>query len=332
MKKTILLIGTIVLLYSCKKDNAGSQGQGNVALTTDSIKILESNIPAGFYTDLTFTNETTGYAVSRTGMIIKTTDTGHTWVTLNSGVNFYLTKVQFTSTSNGYVVGGDETGSFLLKTTNAGQSWEKINLNSKDAGYPFGMYFINNSTGFVVGQNLFKKTIDGGLTWTTVEGVKATNLYSVNFKNPAEGYISSDNGVYFKTVNGGNTWTQQQIQTDESLKGIYFSKSGIYIRAGNTLVDINHSNTVINVPAGANRGFLFLDDKRCIGIGQHYEATGFWPYGDIYLTNNTWATSDKKSFRLNDAIDISAIAKVNSHKSIALGVGLEHNTVSVINH
>ncbi len=58
--------------------------------------------------------------------------------------------------------------------------------------------------------------------------------------------------------------------------------------------------------------FLSIPQK-CIGIGNHY-VQGFWPYGDILITNNGWTTFKQKTFSTADAIGFSAIAKITEIK------------------
>jgi len=93
-------------------------------LSIDSLKMLQTDIPGGLYTDLTFINETTGFAVSNFGVIIKTADCGRNWEQLLSPVNFFLNKIQFTDSQIGYIIGGDDTGGYIY----AGGSFKGIPL------------------------------------------------------------------------------------------------------------------------------------------------------------------------------------------------------------
>jgi hypothetical protein len=142
----IAFISSLFLLASCEKN-----GEMPVfpILSIDSLKILQTNIPGGRYTDLTFINESVGFAISDLGAIIKTTDGGYNWEKLTSPVKFYLNKIQFTDSQTGYIIGGDTTGGYLLKTVDAGQSWQLINLLTPGKQKPTGMFFLNNSTGYI---------------------------------------------------------------------------------------------------------------------------------------------------------------------------------------
>ena len=162
---TLAFVSIFFLLISCEKD---AEIPTLPDLSIDSLKILQTNIPGGLYTDLTFVNGTIGFAISNFGDIVKTTDGGGSWEQLTSPVDFFLSRIQFTDNQTGYIIGGDDTGGYLLKTVNAGQDWQLINLNTPDNEMPAGMFFLNNTTGFISGKKLFRKTTDGGQTWSEV--------------------------------------------------------------------------------------------------------------------------------------------------------------------
>ena len=324
-KIIIAFISLLSLLSSCEKDSEKPTEFPNLSI--DSLKILQTNIPGGLYTDLTFINETVGFAISNFGAIIKTTDGGYSWEQLLSPINFFLSKIQFADSQTGYIIGGDDTGGYILKTVDAGQTWQLINLNTPDKGRPTGMFFLNNTTGFISGKKLFRKTTDGGETWSEVMGAVSENINDVSFKNADEGYAVSDNGKYFKSVDGGNTWQSRLSNTSDHLEKIYFAESRSFAKCrANVFVDLGTGNKAFTVPDSAFN-FLFLNESRCIGIGQHYEI-GFLPYGDIFLTNDAWATFNQKKYSpQSEAMNVTAIAKVKDGKVIIIGVGAINTTV-----
>jgi hypothetical protein len=70
-----------------------------------------------------------------------------------------------------------------------------------------------------------------------------------------------------------------------------------------------------------------LNDIKCIGIGQHYE-TGYLPYGDVFLTNDAWATfSQKKYSPQSEAMNVTAIANVEDGRVIIIGCGAINTSV-----
>ena len=328
MKAQKIIIAFIIPLFLL----ASSEKDGEIPtdfpyLSIDSLKILQTNIPGGLYTDLTFINENVGFAISNFGAIIKTTDGGYNWEQLASPVNFFLKKIQFTDSQTGYIIGGDDTGGYILKTADAGQTWQSINLNTPENERPAGMFFLNNTTGFISGKKLFRKTTDGGKTWSEVMGSLSENINDVCFTNGNEGYAASDNGKYFKSVDGGKTWQSMQSVTTDNLKKIYFTESKSLAKCRtNVFIDLGIGNKTFTVPDSAFN-FLFLNERRCIGIGQHYEV-GFLPYGDIFLTNDAWLTFNQKKYSpQSEAMNVTAIAKVKDERVIMIGAGTINTSV-----
>jgi photosystem II stability/assembly factor-like uncharacterized protein len=90
----------------------------------------------------------------------------------------------------------------------------KFSLESRD------IYFINNDTGFIVGnEGRIFRTTDSGKTWRRMESGTALNLVSVYFINDRVGYASgeglncpwhncSKGSFLFKTTDCGETWTK----------------------------------------------------------------------------------------------------------------------------
>lgn len=328
--KSISAIFSLFILYSCSNDNNTTNVEPISELTLNNLKSLPSNIPQDFYNDLTFINENTGYAVSRMGIIVKTIDGGINWTSYSILGDLYLKKVQFINTNIGFVIGGNASGSFLIKTTNAGQTWIVIDLHSTGSGFPTGMFFKNENEGYITGNKLFIKTTDGGLHWTNVLPNVDEDFKDVNFKDNNFGIVTLNKGDYYKTTNGGLSWDSVKLDDQYTLNEIYFVSGKTYIRSGNQLVDIN-TKTTISIPSPASK-LQFLSTTKSIGIGQHFEI-GFFPYGDILLTNDNWSNFLQKSYQpSSEVMDFTAIAKMSNHKTMILGTGQLNTEVITITY
>jgi len=64
-----------------------------------------------------FIDANTGYAVGKSGTILKTTDGGTNWTALSSGITSGLGAVYFTDANTGYIGGEGK----ILKTINGGK-------------------------------------------------------------------------------------------------------------------------------------------------------------------------------------------------------------------
>ena len=82
--------------------------------------------------------------------------------------------VAFINVSIGYVVG---VYSYAYKSTDGGISWNQINIPM--AVSMFGIQFINNSTGLIVGGIGIEKTTDSGLSWNNIFDSDGSQLNSI---------------------------------------------------------------------------------------------------------------------------------------------------------
>jgi photosystem II stability/assembly factor-like uncharacterized protein len=184
--------------------------------------------------------------------------------------------------------------------------------------------------GFITGKNLFIKTTDGGQTWSSLKSNSFRMFQDVKFKNSNEGYVTSNGGVYLKTLNSGNSWDSLRYNSANYLYDIYFTGDKTFaVQSSDSLVDFEHQYAVTKKPNNANK-LIFFTPQRSVAIGFHYEQ-GFYPYGDILITNDGWKTFNQKTFPTTDAVSFAAIAKMNDHKVMILGTGFSGTKVMILN-
>ncbi len=295
-------------------------------LVMDSLKTISSNIPAAVYSDLTFISANTGFAITQ-GMVAKTTDGGMSWSRINMPVDYPLNKIQFTDNNHGYIIGGDNSSGFLLKTTDGGEHWNYVDLDAIEA--PSGLWFIDNNTGFITGKNLFIKSTDGGNTWQSIKDDTFRMYQDVKFRNSGDGYATSSGGVYYSTTDGGTTWKRVEMPSENYLYDIYFAGSSVCIKTDSAILDITGGNVRTILPTEVNK-LLFINSQECIGIGHHY-IEGFYPYGDLFITNDGWKNFDQKTFNTVDAINFNAIAKMDDDRIMILGLGFLGTKILILN-
>jgi photosystem II stability/assembly factor-like uncharacterized protein len=151
--------------------------------------------------------------------IINTTNEGLSWnrqdnINISSNWNdFILYSCFFTDKNNGWSVGANGV---LLKTTNAGESWNIAwgNLDPNNFWvytYLYDVCFVDQNTGFITGTiergitnaSLFLKTTNGGITWDTSD-VSFPYQNKIYFKDKLRGYLFGWDS--FATTDGGNVW------------------------------------------------------------------------------------------------------------------------------
>jgi photosystem II stability/assembly factor-like uncharacterized protein/PKD repeat protein len=150
--------------------------------------------------DLDFTGLTTGYAAC-SGYILRTLN-GTSWTqTAFSGKNFK--GINFPSTTVGYAVGD---AGVIYKTVNSGGSWTQL-------VFPFNyidftsVYFTDDNTGYITGDNFIYRTTSGGQYWEKVE--KPEDMNQVVFYSATEGLACGDVSQVYHTSNSGETYKPQ---------------------------------------------------------------------------------------------------------------------------
>jgi photosystem II stability/assembly factor-like uncharacterized protein len=182
-----------------------------------------SFIESGSFNSIHFFNDTIGL-VSGAQNILRTVDRGSYWhevynITQHGFDYGEISRMNFINDSIGYAIGtGRVTGengqilSFLLKTTDAGQSWQPI---AEIANWLKTVAFIDENTGYLADALYSYKTTDGGMSWDTLNhlyGVVDFSWPSVDIGytvNRPDAYIPEATTAFAigKTTDAGASWT-----------------------------------------------------------------------------------------------------------------------------
>jgi photosystem II stability/assembly factor-like uncharacterized protein len=180
----------------------------------------EVDVRARLY-DVHFPTNDVGYAVGLQGTVLKTTDGGRNWSRQKTGSKSWLATVFFLDAERGFVAGSDQ----VLATRNGGARWtllqEGLPVFLESASIR-DLIFVNPDTGFLVGdEGLLCKTIDGGVTWVTLETGTRTWLRSISFVDVDVGYVAGAQGLLLATRDGGATW-EHRPHPGGKLNGVAF--------------------------------------------------------------------------------------------------------------
>lgn len=89
----------------------------------------------------------------------------------------------------------------LIKTTNAGQSWQ---VTDYVCGYAGGLHFPTDQVGFMLGDSCkFWKTSDQGTSWSHTTIPFYCSSFDMFCTDTSTCYIVNNNGTIIKTENGG---------------------------------------------------------------------------------------------------------------------------------
>ena len=222
--------------------------------------IMQDHQTTAFLNSIFFADNNTGYIVgdcnymnNDPATILKSTDGGNSWSSLNTARTTILNEVFFLSPDTGYAIGFMYFGT-ILRTFNGGKTWTYNSVNSMflssiqfpspNVGYAVGysaailkttdggsiwsyifnggetlhsVQFLDDNTGYAVGWEI-RKTIDGGANWTFQNIGKQLNC--VKFSNSLTGYIVGEGGTILKTNDGGANWTTLMSGTLHNLNSI----------------------------------------------------------------------------------------------------------------
>ena len=180
-------------------------GPGGISHTTNGGANWSTQIYSYALFGVDFPVPTTGYAVGFNGYILKSTDSGNSWLQQTSGTAAFLKSVNFIDSINGYAVGD---GGTILKTTNGGLTSVPNNLNELPLKFKLFQNYPNpfNPNSKIKFQ--IAKLSDVKLVVYDALGREVTTLVDEQLK-PGTYEVEWDgsdypNGVYFYQMVAGN--------------------------------------------------------------------------------------------------------------------------------
>ncbi|MEO8168742.1 MAG: YCF48-related protein, partial [bacterium] len=183
------------------------------------------------YYDSEITPDGTIHAAGSYGAMIRSTDSGTSFIAQPYVTEGYISDIEFINTSTGYAVAG-YSGGDILKTTNAGATW--VSQITSYIPPIYGIAFTNAETGYLAGSVTLYKTTNGGTNWTNVYTSSTNEIFTdVFFTNENTGYVVGSYGRLLKTTNAGTSWIPTAIITAGSmLSSIFFVNEHVGFAVG----------------------------------------------------------------------------------------------------
>ena len=142
---------------------------------------------------LDFVDNSSGWIVGGSGLILTTTDSGLNWQVQRSNTKKDLYNVDFRDENNGFAV-GDE--GIILRTENGGENWTSVRT-----GFPntfLRVDFADDKNGWIVGLGgTILRSSDKGKSWIKQESNTSENLYGL-FMSKKYGWAVGAKGLILK--------------------------------------------------------------------------------------------------------------------------------------
>lgn len=170
------------------------------------------------------------------------------WEVQTSDVDHDLKAICFTTDSVGFVGGGYWNGNTILRTTDAGLTWNEVNCPTNNVIYD--IHFLNPDVGIAVGGNstyshqLIVKTYNGGTDWDVIMELDGNGdlLQDIYFVNDQVGYVVGTGSAILKTEDGGESWVNLNNVPSGNYTGVHFLNGSVGFAVGASGVVIKTQN------------------------------------------------------------------------------------------
>lgn len=227
-----------------------------------------------------FINDSIGFTVGDNGIILKSFDAGENWTLVSSGITNDLQDIVFYDDTTGYICskdnlnpinGGTGIGGTILKTTDAGNTWNVLHTSS-DVDF--------TSIGTIVSPNTVLEKIYVLGTLLSFGGDNALMLELNISPNVTASSTALTNSLYINDAYmlSPNTYVAVGYPNVGSSFGSYRKVGGVTMN--------------INTPYSVNFNSIdFIDgSNRCIMVGNAFATSGNG--GKIYEGNNMYSQNN----------------------------------------
>jgi photosystem II stability/assembly factor-like uncharacterized protein len=171
------------------------------------------------------------------------------WFPQQTNTSCFISKIRMLNANTGYAIGDS---SLVLKTTNGGINWLRMNTGTSPDDFFQGIHFLNTDTGWICGGYMggfgtskILKTENGGHNWVVQYSQMFDYFFATHFVDQNTGFTGGYDGTYLKTTNGGNNWTEYTVTGANIWTMQFFNNSTGFI-AGNAGMIRKTTNGGIN--------------------------------------------------------------------------------------
>jgi photosystem II stability/assembly factor-like uncharacterized protein len=154
-----------------------------------------------------FPTNDVGYLVRQDSTVLRTPDGGRTFAATaqvpTSGRTVHDTF--FTSADTGFVVEGSGPNGRIHRTTNGGQDWTEVAVETRNL---LGIFFVDSQNGYAVGEGgAVLRSTDGGTSWSRRPAPGNPSLSSVRCSDADSCVMTTGGDAVISTDDGGETYS-----------------------------------------------------------------------------------------------------------------------------
>lgn len=156
--------------------------------------------------------------------------TSNPWEIIQVSATEKLLDIAFTDNLNhGFLVGGNST---LLETSDAGATWDPLNLQLDGQKYRFNAVSFAGDEGWIAGEPaLMLHTIDAGKSWSRIplNNQLPGNPVSITALGTKSAEMVTDVGAIYRTTDAGLNWKSQVEDAVGVIRNLKRSADGSYV-------------------------------------------------------------------------------------------------------
>lgn len=166
----------------------------------------------------------TGQKESTKALILKTSNGGRTWTTLDGGISqleaYSAVYMRFFDSASGFLISEKADSTYFYRTQDGGRTWQVTELKS-EKGNMNQFSFISGKQGWETSASVGDKAVSlnkmkDGLTWELLKQIGMnTHSYGIDFISEDKGWMLIEEPAYSSgslkklmiTTDGGQTWS-----------------------------------------------------------------------------------------------------------------------------
>jgi len=166
------------------------------------------------YQEIFFSDDQTGWIITRYEGIFRTVDGGETWNRIADGTDHSINSAWFHGLNTGWMAGNSGE---IKRTGDGGQTWEELDSGTDESLNE--IRFADDQNGWAAGnEGTILRTTDGGDIWQVQSSGTDLDLEGLGVHDAQTAWVAGEDEIILNTDDGGTTWTTQHLAEEISFR------------------------------------------------------------------------------------------------------------------